>query len=119
MNLSKENILDFMEAYREITDLGVNQHISEEENKNAVEEYNKRIEENSSKWKYFCSYAVYNAEGELKIIDSGIFYVDNEVSTQSDMYFLDYTVTGFVKPEDGSFIKLISWHCLGKPNGTV
>lgn len=117
MNISDEMLEEFAEVAREISELDTKDMRAKLES--AQEEYIARIQKQAQQWKYFCSYAIYDPNGVLKIIDSGIFFMDNEISTQEDMFFLDYTVSSFVKPEGDSFVKLISWHCLGKPNGTV
>lgn len=117
MEPSNKIIEELKEVYKEISDNGFN--ISKTAQEEAILEYQERIRRQAQQWKYFCSYAVFTQEGKLKTIDSGIFFIDREVKTQSDMYYLDYTVTGFVKPEGGDFVKMVSWNCLGEPNGTV
>ncbi|MGL4452859.1 MAG: hypothetical protein ACRCTZ_16980 [Sarcina sp.] len=93
--------------------------IGAEKMKLAEEEFINRMKKQSTQYKYFVSYGLYNEKGEFKLIDNGIFFVDDKVVDEITMFKLDQMVTYFVKPEGDSFVKLISWSLLGEPIGTV
>ncbi len=83
----------------------------------ARENFVRMVKENSGKKQYYIGYAVYSSEGEFKKFDCGNFFIDREVKTLEDVFYLDYVVSNLVKSGEKEFIKIISFTEL-ENNGT-
>ncbi|MGL5960841.1 MAG: hypothetical protein ACRCZ0_02660 [Cetobacterium sp.] len=73
----------------------------------AKKSFKKMIVANAGKYQYYVGYAIYEGQ-DFRGFDSANFFVDREILSLEDVFYLDYVVSGHVKPENG-FVKIISF----------